>query len=82
MEKKKPFYQRRLSGVRVAVWKNENEKDDVWYTTKFERSYRDGDKWKETTSYARDDLPVLRVLADLAFSAICAEQAVGSAEEE
>ena len=34
----------------------------------FERSYKDGEEWKTTTSFGRDDLLTLAKVADLAHS--------------
>lgn len=32
----------------------------------FSRIYKDGDQWKDTTSFGRDDLPLVATVADLA----------------
>ncbi len=36
----------------------------------FERLYRNGDEWKVSRSFGRDDLLVLAKVADLAYSRI------------
>ena len=40
-----------------------------------ERLYKDGDDWKSTTSFGRDDLPLVAKVADLAHSWIFAQAA-------
>jgi hypothetical protein len=32
------------------------------------RSYKDGDDWKETTSFGRDDLPLVAKAVDMAHT--------------
>ena len=32
------------------------------------RLYKDGDNWRDTTSFGRDDLPLLAKVADMAHS--------------
>jgi len=51
----KPAHEIRLSGVRATIWKNDTDNGPRFNTT-FERSYRDGEEWKSTDSFGRDDL--------------------------
>jgi hypothetical protein len=37
----------------------------------FERLYREGEQWRSTTSFGRDDLLLLGKVADLAHTWIC-----------
>ena len=67
MAKDKPIHEVRLGSIKAAVWKNDTEKG-VRYNTTFSRIYRDGDEWKSTDSFGRDDLLVLGKVADLAHS--------------
>ncbi|MDA1013847.1 MAG: hypothetical protein O3A00_05260 [Planctomycetota bacterium] len=68
MEKNKPVKRFRLGRITAAVWLNRNEKGDAWYTITITRSYKDGDSWKDTESFRRDDLPLVAKVADLAFA--------------
>ena len=54
----KPAHEIRLSGVRASIWKNDTEKGPRYNTT-FERYYRDGEEWKSSDSFGRDDLLTL-----------------------
>ena len=52
----KPIHEVRLGFIKAAVWRNETEAG-VRYNATFSRLYRDGDQWKSTESFGRDDLP-------------------------
>ena len=55
--KKKPVHEIRFGRVRAAIWENETEQG-VMHNVTMTRLYKDGDSWKDTTSFGRDDLPV------------------------
>ena len=63
----RPIHEVRLGAIKAAVWKNENEtgaRDNVTLS----RIYKDGDTWKSTDSFGRDDLLPLAKVADQAHS--------------
>jgi hypothetical protein len=70
--KTKPIHEVRLGHTKAAVWKNETEAG-VRYNVTFSRIYKDGDNWKSTDSFGRDDLLVLGKVADQAHSWIFAQ---------
>ena len=43
----KPAHEIRVNGIRATIWANPTEKG-VRYNTTFERSYKDGEDWKNT----------------------------------
>lgn len=59
---KKPAHEIRINGVRASIWRNESDRG-VRFNTTFERSYRDGEEWKSTESFGRDDLLTLGFVA-------------------
>jgi hypothetical protein len=63
MPKDKPIHEVRMGMIKVAVWKNDTQ-NGVLYKATFSRSYRDGNEWKTTESFGRDDLLVLAKVAD------------------
>ena len=65
--KEKPAHQIRLGSIKAAIWKNDTE-NGVRYNTTFSRLYKDGDEWKQTESFGRDDLLLLGKVIDLAHS--------------
>ena len=62
----KPAHEIRINGIRATTWRNDTEKGPRYNTT-FERSYRDGEQWKTSDSFGRDDLLVLAHVATEAF---------------
>lgn len=70
MEKQKPIHEVRLGSIKAAVWQN-NTNSGVRYNVTFTRLYKDGDQWKSTESFGRDDLLVLAKVADLTHTWIC-----------
>ena len=68
----KPIHEVRLGFIKAAVWKNETEAG-VRYNATFSRLYKDGDEWRSTESFGRDDLLQLAKVADNAHSWICAQ---------
>ena len=66
-QKQQPIHEVRLGHVKAAVWKNEVE-NGVRYNVTFSRIYKDGDNWKSTDSFGRDDLLLLGKVADHAHS--------------
>ena len=70
--KTKPIHEVRLGHIKAAVWKNETE-NGVRYNATFSRIYKDGESWKSTDSFGRDDLLTLGKVADQAHSWIHAQ---------
>ncbi len=56
------------NGIHVAIWKNESDKGEAWYTIKLTRKYKDGEGFKDTTTFRRDDLLFVAKGAEMAFS--------------
>jgi hypothetical protein len=69
MATQKPDAHVRIGNVEAAIWRNENG-DRVWYNVTFKRHYTEGDVWKSTESFRRDDLLVLAKVADNAHTLI------------
>ena len=67
MAKDKPVHEVRLGAIKAAVWKNSTE-NGARYNTTFSRLYKDGDEWKNTDSFGRDDLLVVAKVSDQAHS--------------
>jgi hypothetical protein len=79
--KKRPVHEVRLGRIKAAVWQNETE-NGTRHNVTISRLYRDGDKWKDTTSFGRDDLPLVAKVADMAHSWIFEQGASGGGESE
>lgn len=72
--KNKPVHEVRLAAVKAAIWKNDTE-SGVRFNVTITRLYKDGDDWKNTDSFGRDDLLLVAKVADLAHTWICEQQA-------
>ena len=62
----KPLHEIKVGRIRATVWPNENEQRS-WFTVTVTRSYRDGEVWKTTTSFNRDELPLVAKAAEMAY---------------
>jgi hypothetical protein len=63
----KPVHEFRLGRIRAAIWLNDTESGPR-YNVQISRLYKDkADKWKDSTSFGREDLPLVAKVADLAM---------------
>src|SRR5262249_30795915 len=67
MPRDKPAHELRLGSVKATIWKNDTDKG-VRFNTTLSRLYRDGDEWKSSESFGRDDLLLVAKVADRAHS--------------
>lgn len=67
MTKAKPVHEVRLGSVKAAIWQNETSSGKR-YSVTVSRLYKDGDEWKRSDSFGRDDLPLLAKVVDQAHS--------------
>ena len=61
-----PVHKIRHGAVSASIWRQETEKGPAFNVT-FQRSYKDGDAWKNSTSFGRHNLLVLSLIAARAF---------------
>lgn len=78
--KAKPVHEIRLGAVKAALWKNDTD-SGIRFNVTLSRLYKDGDDWKNTDSFGRDDLLLVAKVADLAHTWICEQQAQDSERE-
>ena len=69
MANQKPVAEIRIGRVKATVWRNGTEEQPRHNVT-FSRLYKDGDQWKSTQSFGRNDLLLLAKVADQAHSRI------------
>ena len=81
MAKNKPAHEIRLGRIRAAIWANDNGQDDVWFNVTIARLYNDGDGWKDSPSFRRDDLPVVAKALDMAYAWIWDRQMANRSDE-
>ncbi len=63
--RQKPAHECRLGRVVATIWANQSDAG-VRHNTVITRLYKDGDNWKRSSSFGRDDLPLVAKVADLA----------------
>lgn len=75
-DKKRPVHEIRLGRIRAAIWVNETE-NGVRHNVTIARLYRDEQQgqWKDSTSFGRDDLPLVAKVVDQAHLWIYQAQA-------
>ena len=69
MANQKPISEVRIGRVKATIWRNGTDEQPRHNVT-FSRLYKDGDQWKSTQSFGRNDLLVLAKVADLAHTRI------------
>ena len=63
----KPVHELRLGRIRAAIWLNDTE-NGPRYNVQLSRLYKDkADKWKDSSSFGREDLPLVAKVADRAM---------------
>lgn len=72
-EVKQPEAKFRAGAVSATVWENVIEKEGkkfTVYNTSVVKNYKDGEEWKTTNSFQKQDLPNLRLVSDKAYDFI------------
>ena len=75
MAKNRPIHEMRLGSIRVTIWQNESNDGSAWYRASITRRYKNGNEWADTTSFSRDDLPVVGQAAAMAYAWIWEQEA-------
>ena len=65
----KPVSEVRIGRVKAAIWPNGTD-GRTRHNVTFSRLYKDGEEWKSTQSFSRNDLLLLAKVADQAHSRI------------
>ena len=66
-EKQKPAHEIRMGRIKATIWENETDNGSRHNVT-VAKLYKDGDQWKQTASFGREDLPLLAKVVDLAHT--------------
>lgn len=73
-----PVYSLRYRGVAMAVFANETKVEGrtiTFHKVSLHRYYKEGDEWKVSNGYSRDDLPIVRLLMLKAYEWVLAAEA-------
>ena len=80
-DKVRPVHEIRIGRIRAAIWENDTT-NGKRHNVSLSRIYKDGEVWKDSSSFGRDDLPLVMKVSDLAHSWIFEHsQSTGAAEE-
>jgi len=79
--KNKPIHEFRLGAIKAAVWKNETE-TGARYNVTLCRIFKEGEAWKTTDSFGRDELLVVGKVADLAHTWIHQQEQEDSGKKQ
>lgn len=63
----KPVHEIRLGRIKAAIWENPVE-ERVRHSVTVQRLYKDGEAWKTSESFGRDDLPLVCKVLDQAHT--------------
>ncbi len=61
-----PVHRIRHGAVSASIWRQDTQKGQMFNVT-FQRTYRDGEDWKNSSSFGRKDLLVVGFIAARAF---------------
>ena len=76
----KPVHTIRYGMIKASIWRNETKSGER-HAVSVVRLYRNGDVWKESTRFGRDDLPLVAKVADQAHSWIYGQTQNGRTAE-
>lgn len=75
MAKDRPAYSKRLNNIRVTIWANQTD-GHTWFSTVFTRRFKQGETWREATTFnGLADLALLKEAAELASDFIRGREA-------
>ena len=64
----RPVHEIKLGRIRATIWTNRGRDQGTWFNVSISRLYRHGSEWKTTTSFGRDDLPLVSKAAEMAYA--------------
>ena len=64
---RKPTHEIRCGLIKVSIWRKRT-RFGLCHTLSATRLFRDGDVWKESARFGRDDIPLLRLVLDKAHT--------------
>jgi hypothetical protein len=67
-----PVHKIRHGTISASIWRQDTEKGPLFNVT-FQRSYKDGDDWKNSNSFGRNNLLVVSLIAARSFEWIAGQ---------
>ena len=72
-EKVKPVTEFRLGCIKAVVWENHTQNNGKVHNVTISRLYKDGNQWKDSSSFGRDDLLLVAKVVDMTHTWICTQ---------
>gem|GEM_PF-656940 len=75
----------RIRGLSASIFENRAKtasRTVTFYKVALQRTYKDGDEWKTTTSFGRDDLPIAKLLLERSWQFILDSEASRGRESD
>ena len=72
----------RYRGVSASVFENQSEQHGPFFKTSIVRTYKDGNEFKTTSSFSRDELSVVALIATQAWEFILEQEAARNSHDE
>lgn len=63
----RPVHEVKFGRVKAVIWANETQ-NGTRHNVTFQRVYKDGEEWRTSDSFGRDDLPLIQKAADMAHT--------------
>ena len=79
--KQKPVHEVRMGRIKAAIWANETD-NGTRHNVVITRLYKDGDEWKTSTSFGREELPLVAKIADMAHTWIYQQAQEGNGDSQ
>jgi hypothetical protein len=64
---RQPVHEVRRGFIQVRIWRKRT-RSGLRHTVAVSRLFRNGDVWKESARFGRDDIPLLRLVLDEAYT--------------
>ena len=64
---RQPVHEVRRGLIKVRIWRKRT-RSGLRHTVAVSRLFRNGDVWKESSRFGRDDIPLLRLALDEAYT--------------
>ena len=71
----------RLRGITASIFANQSESGSTFHKVSIQRTYKDGDEFKTSTTFGRDDLPLVQQAAHSAWLEIMKQESKASLEK-
>jgi hypothetical protein len=72
----KPVHTLRHGAISASIWRQETEQGPM-FNVSFQRAYKEGEAWKNSTSFGQNNLLLLNLLAARAFEWIASQPKAG-----